>query len=74
MRKEELNSKLTDPFLRIHKSYLVAIGHIDAFEQQQVRIGGATLPVSRSQKRAVLNLSNLYPGLRLFKNGKQGSG
>ena len=45
-----------DKFLRIHKSYMVAINHITAIEAHQVHIAEHQLPVSRSNKQAVLQL------------------
>jgi DNA-binding LytR/AlgR family response regulator len=46
-----------DKFLRIHKSYLVATGHIHTIENNQVCVGEHALPVSRANKKAVLKLS-----------------
>jgi DNA-binding LytR/AlgR family response regulator len=37
-------------FIRVHKSYIVAIPHIDTIEQHQVRIGAYHVPVSRLYK------------------------
>jgi two-component system, LytTR family, response regulator len=47
----------SDKFVRIHKSYLVAINHINAIEGHQVQVSGHTLPVSRSNKQAVLQIA-----------------
>jgi DNA-binding LytR/AlgR family response regulator len=46
-----------DNFLRIHKSYLVAVNQIAAIESHQVFVGGHALPVSRSNKQAVLQMA-----------------
>ena len=46
-----------DRFLRIHKSYLVAIQHIKAIENYQIHLEHHTLPVSRSHKQAVLEVA-----------------
>ncbi len=39
-----------DHFLRIHRSFLVAIDKIDAFSAAEVEIGGRTLPIGRKYK------------------------
>src|SRR5882757_1319559 len=46
-----------DKFLRIHKSYMVAIHHITAIDGQQIYITGHQLPVSRANKQAVLQIA-----------------
>ncbi|HZY37362.1 MAG TPA: LytTR family DNA-binding domain-containing protein [Mucilaginibacter sp.] len=43
-------------FLRIHKSYLVAVKHIITIDQNQVHVGDHSLPISRSNKKTVLKL------------------
>lgn len=58
---------LRQKFLRIHKSYLIAINHIDAIENNQVHIQGFKLPVSRSKKHAVLQIA-LNLGLMPLNN------
>jgi DNA-binding LytR/AlgR family response regulator len=45
-----------DKFLRIHKSYMVAINHINAIDGHQIHVAGHKLPVSRSNKQAVLQI------------------
>ncbi len=42
-------------FLRIHRSFLVAIDKIDAFSAAEVEIGGRTLPIGRKYKELVAN-------------------
>ncbi|MFY0593983.1 LytR/AlgR family response regulator transcription factor [Roseivirga sp.] len=37
-------------FLRIHRSYIVAINHIISYTQEYVELDGTTLPISRSYK------------------------
>jgi len=44
-------------FLRTHKSYLVAINHINAIKSHQIHIDNYTLPVSRSNKQTVLKIA-----------------
>lgn len=46
-----------DKFIRIHKSYMVAIHHITAIDGHQIHVAGHTLPVSRSNKQAVLGIA-----------------
>ncbi len=43
-------------FIRTHRSYLVAISHIDAFTHEDLHIGPHEIPVSRSYKKGVLEL------------------
>ena len=43
-----------DRFLRIHKSYLVALKHIEIIENNQVHLGNHVLPVSRANKKNML--------------------
>lgn len=52
-----------DRFLRIHKSFMVAINHINAIEGHQIDIAGNKLPVSRANKQAVLQIA-MNPGLK----------
>jgi len=40
-------------FIKIHKSYLAALRHIDAADGNQLLIGGHSLPISRSRKKMV---------------------
>jgi DNA-binding LytR/AlgR family response regulator len=42
-----------DAFLRVHKSYLVALDHITTVGQSEVRIGEHQLPVSRRNQQAL---------------------
>lgn len=44
-------------FLKIHKSYVVAIDHIHAIDSHQIEVAGQCLPVSRSNKQAVLQIA-----------------
>ncbi|HZE84797.1 MAG TPA: LytTR family DNA-binding domain-containing protein [Puia sp.] len=45
-------------FLRIHRSYIVAIQKITAFTQQDVEIGGIEIPIGRAYSQQVKRLSN----------------
>jgi DNA-binding LytR/AlgR family response regulator len=56
-----LEEKLpVDKFVRIHKSYIVSISHIDAFTSSTIEIKKKELPIGRSYKNAVLKTLN-YP-------------
>lgn len=46
-----------DQFLRIHKSYMVAIRHIHSIDSREINVMGNRLPVSRSNKQAVLQIA-----------------
>jgi DNA-binding LytR/AlgR family response regulator len=48
-------------FLRIHKSYIVPVGKIEAFTANTIEIQGKELPIGRNFKNAVLNSLN-YTG------------
>jgi DNA-binding LytR/AlgR family response regulator len=43
-----------DNFLRIHRSFLIAIDKIDSYSAAEVEIGGRSLPIGRSHKEFVL--------------------
>jgi len=43
-----------DKFLRIHKSYIVAVAKIDAIDAGRIDVGGHTLPLSRTNKNEVV--------------------
>jgi DNA-binding LytR/AlgR family response regulator len=51
------NSLPPDQFLRIHKSYMVAIRHIHSIDSREITVMGHQLPVSRSNKQAVLQIA-----------------
>ena len=44
-----------DAFMRVHKSYMVALDKIDALETDGIRIGKQKIPVSRSYRDVVLS-------------------
>lgn len=43
-------------FIRIHRSYIISIQHIQSFTNEYVIIQGKSLSISRSYKKEVLNL------------------
>lgn len=51
-----------DRFLKIHKSYIVALARIDSIEGNEIKIGAHSLPISRSTKEEVMEkiLQNRY--------------
>ncbi len=48
-----------DRFLRVHRSYLVAIDHIDHFDDQSVRVHKHVVPVSDTYRGKLLQRLNL---------------
>lgn len=46
-------------FVRIHKSYIVALTHIKSFEIHQVKIDGKTLPIGKIYRKEFLELMNI---------------
>ena len=48
-----LQKRLPSDFLRIHRSYLVNRNRITAFSREEVSLGDATLPVSRTYRQEV---------------------
>jgi DNA-binding LytR/AlgR family response regulator len=43
-----------EKFLKVHKSFIVQISKVDAFENNELQVGASKLPVSRSLKDEVL--------------------
>ncbi len=43
-------------FIRIHRSYIIAINYIDSFTNEEIVISEKSLPISRSYKKEVLAL------------------
>lgn len=41
-------------FLRVHKSFVIALRHIDVFEPHQVTIGNKKIPVSKTQRELLI--------------------
>ena len=46
----------TNKFIRVHKSFIVAITHIRSIYGNSIETGGATIPIGNSYKDAVMNL------------------
>ena len=49
-----LEAKLPNNFLRIHRSFIVALKRIDRYSTEEVIVNGKSLPISRSYKEDVL--------------------
>jgi len=50
-----MQSKLpTQDFIRIHRSFVVAIPKIDSFSNEEIVVGNKSLPISRNYKTEVL--------------------
>jgi DNA-binding LytR/AlgR family response regulator len=45
-----------DEFVRVHKSYMVAVRHIDSIERNRIRIGDKIIPVSDTFSKDFYNL------------------
>ncbi|MEO7393531.1 MAG: LytTR family DNA-binding domain-containing protein, partial [Chitinophagaceae bacterium] len=42
-------------FFKVHKSFIIAISKVDSIEGNDIRIGQAHIPISRSQKEEVMD-------------------
>ena len=51
---KELEEELPRQFVRIHKSFIVNIDHVDSFESHQVKVKGSDLPISQANREAFL--------------------
>jgi two-component system, LytTR family, response regulator len=49
----KIEGKLTGPFLRIHRSFIVNTDKINNFSSETIDIGSMELPISRTYKKAV---------------------
>lgn len=55
MRISDLEDDLeSDGFLRIHRSFLISVAHVESFTAQEVVVGGHALPISRSYRQIVM--------------------
>ncbi len=46
----------SEKFLRVHKSYVVGIQHMDIIETHQIKIGDTKIPVGRNYREELMNL------------------
>ncbi|WP_421870574.1 LytR/AlgR family response regulator transcription factor [Marinoscillum sp.] len=51
----ELQSRLPDYFLRVHRSFLINRNHIDSFGKEEILIGEMIIKISRTYKNEVLS-------------------
>ncbi len=51
--------KLSDNFIRVHRSYIVALDKIDEIVRQRIRIGDELIPISDSYKKEVFDRINI---------------
>ena len=45
----------THQFMRIHRSFIIALDKIEAFSHEGIELNGKTLPIGRSYKNSVMN-------------------
>jgi len=55
---KEAMSKLDERFLQVHRSYVVAIQHVEKVETHQLHILGKTIPISSSYRKTVMEALN----------------
>lgn len=64
MQLGELEKSLEDfGFLRVHRSFIVALRHIEAFTATEVTAGGKEIPVGRQYKEAVVRTLESFSGV-----------
>ena len=51
MTMSDMEAKLTDQFVRIHKSYLVNAANIQKVKADEVQVAGASLPIGKTYKK-----------------------
>lgn len=57
----DLEAKLPDTFLRVHRSFLVNKAKITSFNKEEIQIGEIRIPISRTYKKKVMDdLQQLY--------------
>lgn len=49
-------------FVRVHKSYIVALNKIDSIEKNRIKIGGKIIPISNTYKETFYLILNKRPG------------
>jgi two-component system, LytTR family, response regulator len=53
-----IEAKVTVPFLRIHRSFIINTDRVNRFSNETVEIGSKEIPVSRSYKKETLEVLN----------------
>lgn len=51
----KLEEELGTGFLRVHRSFLVAIGRIHAYDATELEVGGKLIPIGRNYKDSVIS-------------------
>tara|TARA_B110000908_G_scaffold14685_1_gene16799 strand:+ start:79 stop:351 length:273 start_codon:yes stop_codon:yes gene_type:complete len=46
----------TEKFIQVHKSFIVAIEHINSLEGNRILIGNNTIPIGKMYKSNIINL------------------
>lgn len=54
----KLSASLPNSFVRIHRSYIVNMNKIDAFNREQVKINTVSLPIGRTFKKTAMEMLN----------------
>jgi len=54
----KLEIALSDSFVRIHRSYIINIDKVQAYDKERVQIGDSSLPISRTYKKKVMHVLN----------------
>lgn len=58
---KEFEAKLPeDHFIRVHKSYIVALDHVDCITRNEIVIGGHCIPVGNAYRKGVNSFINLF--------------
>jgi DNA-binding LytR/AlgR family response regulator len=47
-------------FIRIHKSYIISLAHLDTIEKSSVKIGQTEIPLSESYKEAFQQFLDIH--------------
>ena len=55
-----LDSKLSDRYLRIHRSYIVNINKINSYTKERISLSGKELPISRTYKDRAIKILGEY--------------
>ena len=56
--KEVLELLPGDNFVRIHKSFIISLDHIDAIERQDVVVGGKQIPIGITYREHFMSIIN----------------
>jgi DNA-binding LytR/AlgR family response regulator len=59
MNLKDLERKLPAGFVRVHRSYIVNLRHVDKLDSQDIKIGRALVPVSDSYREELLKRLSL---------------